>query len=544
MLGPIVVTRKAGTCTIMCGIIRFKVKKEIPAKLPMKLADAVRKLVGDDRRIQYVLLTFMVLFYGVILHFLGTYWGINRTFNSMLDHLVHGQFDVDPDIIGVEGFVRNGHVFSYWGITCALVRLPLLPFNRLDLDVTAYSCLAAVCLAGLMRVRTVLFLRRYCSPAPGSEGGFVLMLVYIILGGAGVGYLKASPLQEVIFWAIAFAEIFVYFAVKGLVSGQFTVVTLSWMALAAGMATLTRVSTGLGLCAALGLLLAVLLVQEFSARRAVLTSRFLVPAAVLAALCIVVGTINYFRWGNPTTFADYTRYIWYHKNHDQMLRFQLYGNFNLARVPFGLGYYFSPLWALRGANGRLLFADTQTRLLNGAELPPSSLFFTDFLPMVFIVFLAMALSGARPIFSSKLQNDGIPVPRPNALQSSSIFSHARGLALATGLAVPCVLMLTAIYMSYRYRMEFYPEMDLLGFLGLYATVSNPALLLRFNRFRRWMLAAAVISIVSAFMALALYWRSPWGESQVYLRNGLAHYYLFENVNHDHLKRLLAPFLSH
>jgi hypothetical protein len=106
-----------------------------------------------------------------------------------------------------------------------------------------------------------------------------------------------------------------------------------------------------------------------------------------------------------------------------------------------------------------------------------------------------------------------------------LFSPAQGLALAAGLAVPCVLMLSFIFMDYRYRMEFYPEMDLLAFLGLYATVSNPALLARFNRCRRWMLAAVVVSIVSAFTALALQKVSEWGTAQPYLRNGVVHYYV-------------------
>ena len=139
------------------------------------------------------------------------------------------------------------------------------------------------------------------------------MLAYIVLGGAQVGYLKSSTYQEVVFWAIAFAAVFVYFAVKGLVSGQFTLGILSWMAVAAGLATLTRVSTGVGLCAAFGLLLLVLLVEELRAGRNVFTRRFLVPAIVLAAFLIVAGTVNYQRWGKPTTFADFTLYLFFHR---------------------------------------------------------------------------------------------------------------------------------------------------------------------------------------------------------------------------------------
>src|SRR5690348_11389897 len=49
-----------------------------------------------------------------------------RVFNSMLEHMVHGRFDVDPAMAGSEGFVRDGRVYVDWGPVPALVRLPLL----------------------------------------------------------------------------------------------------------------------------------------------------------------------------------------------------------------------------------------------------------------------------------------------------------------------------------------------------------------------------------------------------------------------------------
>jgi len=502
----------------------------------MKLQDAVRRLSLNDRWLQCVLLAFMVLLYGVILcnaRLRPPVWQVNRTFNSMLDHLVHGQFDVDPNTIGTEGFLRNGHVYSYFGITCAILRLPLLLFHRLDLDVTRWSCLAAVCLAGVMKIRIVLFLRRHSGFAPGSEWAFGLMLAYIVLGGAEVGYLKASIFQEVVFWAVAFAAAFVYFAVKGLVSGQFTAAALSWMALSAGMALLTRVSTGMGLYAALGLLLPVLLAEELRAGRSVFTRRLLIPAAILAAFLIAVGTVNYCRWGRPTIFADYTAYLEFRSFPDRMARMRLYGLFNLARIPLGLSYYFLPVWAMQGADGRLLFEGLQTRLMDSLELPPSSFFLTDLLPSAFIVFLAMAAWTRCHALSRSLRKAGIFSRRADTLPISRPFACAQGLALAAGLAVPCFLMLTAIYMSYRYRMEFYPEIDLLAFLGLYATVSNPVLLARFNRCRRWMLAATATGIASAFALLVLYKLSPWGPSQQLLHNGLVSYYLHDALHNLH-----------
>ena len=466
-----------------------------------------RNVYLNDRWLQCALLAFMAVYYGFVLNVTATHYLMNKTFNSMLDHLVHGQVDVDPNVIGYEGFLHNGHVYSYFGITCALLRLPLLLFHRLDLDVTVWSCLVAVCLAGMMKIRAVLFLRRHCGATPASEGVFALMLTYIVLGGAEVGYLKSSIFQEVIFWAVAFAAVFVYFAVKGIVNGQFTVATLSWMALAAGLALLTRVSTGIGLCAAFALLLFVLMIEELYARRTIFTRRFLAPVAVLTALIILVGTVNYLRWGNPATFADYKSYIIANnqRDHRDALLMQAYGTFNLVRTPYTLGYYFFPVFAMQGPHGHLLFQETQTRLFSDIELPPSSFLLTDLLPFCFIALLAIALW--------KHRNLGSPPAGKWAA------------AVALGLFVPCALMLTLIWMTYRYRMEFYPEIDFLAFLGLYATVSNPALLAWVRRRHRWMLAATMVSIASAFAAMMLYWFSDWGPYQRLLGGGLVHYYM-------------------
>ncbi len=56
--------------------------------------------------------------------------------------------------------------YAYWGIWCALLRLPLWLVRRLDLDMTAWSCLAAVCLAGAAKIRTLLFLRSHTPSSP------------------------------------------------------------------------------------------------------------------------------------------------------------------------------------------------------------------------------------------------------------------------------------------------------------------------------------------------------------------------------------------
>src|SRR5882724_1040015 len=94
--------------------------------------------------------TSVVLFYMVLILIAAVYYlflamdgsldfpkllerGVARgmTFNSMLEHLLHGEFDVDPAAIGSEGQLRDGKTYTYFGIIPALLRLPLLPTGAL-----------------------------------------------------------------------------------------------------------------------------------------------------------------------------------------------------------------------------------------------------------------------------------------------------------------------------------------------------------------------------------------------------------------------------
>jgi hypothetical protein len=472
----------------------------------MMLFGWMRWIYRDDRRLQVTALVGMVVFYGAVLcaHPDQTP-GLNRTFNSMLQHLLHGRFDVDPATVGPEGFLRNGRVYAYWGIWGALVRLPLALVRRIDLDVTVWSCLGGICLAGMTKLRTLLLIRRHIVESRETRWAMALMLISIVLGGSEVAYLRASIYQEVIDWAVGFAAVFVYFAIKGLVEGEFTKRALGWMAAMTVFALLTRVSTGIGLLTAF-LLLLVWLVGKGAKKGwsgALLQRRFVIPLALLLSGLVLTGTVNYFRWGDPLKFADHRLYLYNLQYPDRMPRTQQYGYFNLRRIPFGLSYFFAPLWALPGSDGHLLFETTQTRLMDAVELPPSSLLLTDMYPMVLIVLLGMAMR--------------IRITRQWVLRGPLP-------ALALGLVVPCLLMLMAISMNYRYRMEFYPEIDLLAFAGLYLSAKDEGAKARLGRWKRVLLVAVIVSVISAMGEIALYKMSEYGPSQVYLREGIVRHY--------------------
>ncbi len=177
-------------------------------------------------------------------------------FNSMAEHLLVGRFDVDPQIIGSEGFDVGDRTVSYFGIFCALLRLPLvlLPgFARTD--VTWWSCLLALMVAAAFQFRAIAQVWPAQSN-PRQNWLAVALLISVTLGGPHIQFLRPSIYQEPINWACAQSMIFVWLAVRGLTGTKgFDRSTLCWMAVCAGLALLTRVSFGIGLYAAFGLLL-------------------------------------------------------------------------------------------------------------------------------------------------------------------------------------------------------------------------------------------------------------------------------------------------
>jgi len=490
------------------------------------LARCIRDIDSSDRRLQIALFALMVLSYGILLAIslrMARTDLMRLTFNSMLDHLLHGRFDVDPRIVGYEGYPFNGRVYAYWGIFPALLRFPLWLVGRLDLDITVWSCLAAVCLAAMAKVRAVLVVRKHALQNRAADWAIGLMLVYILLGGSEVGYLRISIYQEVILWAAAFGAVFVYFAIKGLVNREFDTKALCAMAFCAGCSLLTRVSSGVGLVIAFALLLIFVAVAPgagndaqhqailWSFARSFTERRILLPLGILSLLLAAAGTVNYCRWGSSFTFVRYSEFC--EGCTDKVAQVLTSGLYDLKRIPFGLVYYFFPVWVLHGRNGELFFEKTQTQWFGGIEMPPSSFLLTDLLPLCFIAFLVMALWMRR--------GGGTPPVRQWAA------------AVAIGLLVPCALMLALVWMAYRYRMEFYPEIDFLALMGLYFTVTDRNLLTKFARLRRWMTAALAVSVVSSFMAVALYDISNFGPSQEFLRSGVVQFYSQSVAEHYH-----------
>jgi hypothetical protein len=420
---------------------------------------------------------------GFTFHLFSSYRN-GLVFNSMLLHLLQGRVDIDPAAITYEGYLHNGRVYSYFGIAPALFRVIFLWLpNFAAIDFTVIACLTAVCVMALFKLLSARLI--WCAAGrPQDSVLLALMAVAIVASGPQIQFLRPSIYQEVELWAGALAAAFVYLVLCGLTREEgFTLHLLLRLAMVAGLCLLTRVSNAIGLYTALGLLWLVLCWHELRAGssrslRARLAARSL-PVLILLGFAAAVGLVNYWRWGNPLVFVDFNgaqigKVDWW----SQLLH---HGDFNLSRLGFGLIYYFLPIWVGRDGAGHLLLLGQRGFGQCCVELPPSSFFISD--PLL----IGLAAFG----FVSLLR-------RPGA-------QRALALAVGGGFLVPILLMMTFFYMTFRYRMEFYPLFDLFAFLGLARLLASQG---------RWELAvtrvATFAGVVTAHAMWLLYCISPFG----------------------------------
>ncbi len=436
------------------------------------------------RRIWIASLAVMIVWYPLLTCLLGfppsEKLPFGLAFNSMAEHLLAGRFDVDPGAIGAEGFDMGNRTVSYFGIFCALLRVPLVLLPGLAAtDVTWWSCLVAAWLSTWFQLRAIALVWEATAP-PRQTWLAAGLLISVVLSGQHIQFLRPSIYQEVINWAFLQAMAFIWLAMRGLTSPRsFDQRTLSLMAICSGLALLTRVSFGIGLYAALGLL--------FVGR---LRSRaWTGPVCILVAFAVLTGIVNQGRWGNPFMFADFSRFnLSLDANPERLGHLAAYGTFNSARVWLGLSYYFAPVWIWLRADGHVLFAEAQSAMMDAMELPPGSFLLTD--PLL----LGLAVAGAVAVRD-----------RDRA-------------ALLIGLCVPPVLMLCAISMAHRYRMEFYPLLFLAALFGAGAASRRTGTT---RWFRVTIVASVVIGVLASHGMAVLYARSPWGPGEFYMeRYGL------------------------
>jgi hypothetical protein len=454
----------------------------------------------------YVILILMMAIYYL---FLATDGSLNlfkpietvsrgMAFNSMLEHLRHGEFDVDPSTIGYEGVVRDGKTYTYFGVFPALLRLPLLLTGALmRLDVTRLYCALAATIALCFKLATVVLINDKLPKSRLRAVAFFVLVLSLLVGGAQIQFLKGSIFQETLNWAGVIGAAFVYCAVRGLIANrEFSTELIAVMASLAGLALLTRVSTALGLYFATGLLILVLGWPATGPLRnrlprfvgGLVSARTATGLAILLGFVTLCGIVNYKRWGDPLKFTGIASA--YMGSPGRLARLEGYGTFNIQRPWYGLLYYFFPVWAIFRPDEQFLFSEFETRMLDGVEPPPSSFLLSD--PLLLVL-------GGAFLFQ---------LPRLARERQLDLRAVA---ALMIGLLIPVFLILTFCYMAFRYRVEFYPFLEFTAFLGFYAICLNPGRFSALSRSRLSMIliAGAGFGIVYSHLALFLYKISPF-----------------------------------
>ena len=270
---------------------------------------------------------------------------------------------------------------------------------------------------------------------------------------------------------------------------------------------MTRVTAGIGLYAALALLLVSLGTRaccpglssagpaafsdgdkRLSILQWLISRQVMLPLLILIAFATLCGIVNYGRWGNPFVFADV------HLNRlmvgSRIAVVDQYGEFNVSRLPYSVMYYFFPINFLRGPDGEFLFADFRMRYYDGVGLPPSSFLLSDpaTLLLAMIFFCTLILRGG-----------------PVGLD----LRHAT--ALLIGFSLPIFLILTYYFLAFRFRGEFYPLLEFAAILGFYV-VSRSSNAVSHNA--KWQFEKAIgysvfIGIFSSHILLIIYQATEW-----------------------------------
>ncbi len=370
-------------------------------------------------------------------------------FNSMLDHMLRGGWDVDPDVIGSEAFFHDGRTYAYFGPFPAILRLPLvaLPHGLLpdwrSLHVERLSCWMAV-MIGIAAQANAIVGTLAMSTSPVKRKLALPLVAACALSGPPMllSWKGALVYHESILWAWAFAMSFVALALPVVHRpGPSSWRRLCALSLCAGLCLLTRSTTGAGLYLAIGMLLLFGVIRSGRyASSALLPRWFWAPAGILVIFIALTGFVNQGRWGSALVFADLnmqTSLI--EKFPDRLSRLQRYDLFDWHRLHTGILYYVLPVWtdqleSLLPLKARLL------DMYDAIEQPASSLLLTD------PVWCLLSVQGLIAIIRRR--------------------AFAGDLLLAGGLSLAPVLMLVAWYLAFRYRAEFAPLLLALSCIGL------------------------------------------------------------------------------
>jgi hypothetical protein len=260
---------------------------------------------------------------------------LGEAYDSQADHFLRGDVGVDVRAISSEAMIVNGKVRMYFGPFPALLRIPLnfaYPEGRGKWSRISGFCAGLVALFSFAGLLSTALQQSALSPRAHTLIGSACLIGFVL--GSPLLFLlgNLSIYNEAVIWGLAWSVGALYFALRSQkAEGRALTGLLLGFSFCVAGALLSRATFGAPFIL-IAPLLALALPRE---RRLVnLTALFLPLAAGLLFYLL----LNYAKFGSFTG-VTYAFYIngphreWLHRH----------GVFNLSRVPYSFGDYFSLL---------------------------------------------------------------------------------------------------------------------------------------------------------------------------------------------------------
>jgi hypothetical protein len=384
---------------------------------------------------------------------------LDKVFDSMRLHLMHGEFDIDSKEIDFEATHINDKTYTYFEVFAALLRLLALPFTDLvRAHLARLSCLAQrsfslPCNCGLSLSSTPA-----CPPRAGKLRISASWWPPPVLSGPQIYLLAfAEVYDEAILWAGAMAVAFNLVVLRAALGPGLRSSDLAWLAVFAGLAFNTRSSIGIGLYIATFLLVVRAAWRRHSERLSASPSRsvaasiggvvgdrgLVLPLGILAVLAVAVGFVNFGRWGNPFAFSRPAHnYNLLQRDPKALRMFDTYGAFNLSRVWISALYYATGIpWLLKSVPP---FAELLQARYFRIEAPP----LTPLLTNPLTIFLA-GIGLYRLLWKPDMRGDTVAILRLTLI----------------GHVVMILILFAFLALTLRYRFDLAPFMTLAAFVG-------------------------------------------------------------------------------
>jgi hypothetical protein len=435
---------------------------------------------------------------------------LDQVFNSVLMHLVRGEFNVDSGAIQFEASIRNGKTYTYFGVFPALLRLLALPFTDIvRAHLARLSCLAAMVIFVALQLRTLLLVHDTLPTRNQKSEFFAVMAVAIVLSGPQIYLLAVAWVyHEPILWAGVMAAAFNLIILRAALGcGGLRTVDLVLLSVLAGLSLHARVPIGVALCVGTVFLIVRTAWSHFApedgsrllARETVFVKQIpamlsdpsiWLPILVLGMAAVFIGLINFGRWGSPFKFEgdlQDTRLI--QTNPDLLTIFRHYGTFSVGRIWVGALYYATGVpWLLKNVPP---FAEILHARYVTIDAPPITPLLTNPL-MIFFGGIGLYRLWWKP----ELRAGSLAILR------LSLIGHSAAV----------VLILAVCFLTLRYRFDLMPFVTLAAFIG-YRSFSITAAATSQTCQRRVRLAAmglCVLGIVFSHYVLLLYKASSFG----------------------------------